>query len=175
MVGGCARSEPQLGVGFNPLIFYVDYPTRAQTFGDFPLCNKSPDATTIVVTGLKLTDPTSGLVVDGWGWSYSFGKVHGIVDKSDKSLSELGFVTKPVEVKMDCQKWYDNPLPLQPNESPQFAVRMHATGTSDEWSKNGITVTYLQNGTPMESTFAYMYAFCGATTPHDPALEYCSP
>jgi len=174
IVGGCSHSEPQLGVGPNPLVFYVHAPKRAQTFGDFPMCNNSPDTTKIVITGIKVNDATPGLVVDGWGWSNSFGQHEGgIVDTSDESLQSLGFVTKPVELKMDCKKADANPLVLQPNSSPQFAVRMHATGTLDEWSKNGITVTYEQNGTPMETTFPYLYVFCGALPPHDPALTHC--
>ena len=169
-MAGCAHSEPKLGVGPNPLKYFVRYPSREMTFGDFPMCNKSPSDTKIVITGIRLQDPTSGMALDGWGWSDSFGKPNGLVTYSKESLSHLGFVTKPVEVKMDCQGAIDSGGGLPANVSPQFALRIRASGTGDEWTKNGITVSFEQNGTPMEATFGYVYAFCASHPPHDNAL-----
>jgi hypothetical protein len=173
-VAACSgTTEPQLGFGPRSPITSVNFPQRTQVFGDIPLCNKSPSTTKIVVTGIALNEPTNGITVQGWGWKDTYRQRGQITEFSDENLDALGFVNKPVEVKMDCAAPSDTVLP--PNASPEFAIQLRAPGQGDVYTKGGLVFSYLQDGKPMTSTQVATYIFCGGGTTHDPAIVAMCP
>jgi len=174
-VAACSgTTEPQLGFGPRSPITSVNFPQRSQVFGDIPLCNKSPSTTKIVITGITLNEPTNGITVQGWGWKDTYRQRGQITEFSDKNLDALGFVNKPVEVKMDCAVFADTTV-LPANASPEFAIQLHAPGQGDVYTEGGLVFSYLQDGKPMTTTRAATYIFCGGGATHDPAIVAMCP
>ena len=122
------RPQPQLGFGPNLLFQDVLFPRRDTSFGDIPLCNQSPATTKIVITGIKLNEPTPNLTLTAWGWKDTFKNGEPFFILSDQPLETMGYLPKPVEIKMDCKTAWLPDAPISKDVSPEFAIQLHAAG-----------------------------------------------
>ena len=165
------RPPPQLGFGPNPLFEHVLFPRRDTSFGDIPLCNQSPATTKIVITGIELNEPTPNLTLTAWGWKDTFKTGIPFFILSDQPLETMGYLPKPVEIKMDCKTAWLPDAPISKDVSPEFAIQLHAAGQSDEYSNGGLMVSYEQNGRPMTGILPYLFTFCGSESTHDPKVS----
>ena len=165
------RPQPQLGFGPHPLFEHVLFPRRDTSFGDIPLCNQSPATTKIVITGIELNEPTPNLTLTAWGWKDTFKTGIPFFILSDQPLETMGYLPKPVEIKMDCKTAWLPDAPISKDVSPEFAIQLHAAGQSDEYSNGGLMVSYEQNGRPMTGILPYLFTFCGSESTHDPKVS----